>query len=125
MTLNFTFHGLAMDAGDVETLVRFWCAAAGYVVTREAYPYVAVLGVDDQAPSSLPRIIILQVPEGKTAKNRLHMEFSVSDLDAETERLVGLGATLVAKRQFYETHWHVLQDPEGNEFCLVREQAEE
>ncbi len=118
---NFRFRGLAMDANDVKALAEFWCAAASYEVSQSDYPYVAVL---DTESSSQPGIIILQVPEGKSAKNRLHMEFDASDLKSEAERMIGLGATLVAEREFYGTNWIVMQDPEGNEFCLVNPENE-
>ena len=116
MPSDFEFHGLAIDANDVEALAEFWCAAANYKVADSHYPYVAVLNGHD--PSS-PRIIILQVPESKTAKNRVHMEFKTSDLRSHADRIVKLGGTLIAERQFGDTKWTVMQDPEGNEFCLV------
>ena len=113
---NFNFHGLAMDANDVKSLAEFWCAVAGYKIAESHYPYVAVLTSEH---SSAPRIIIIQVPETKTAKNRLHLEFKTDDLKSEAARIVALGATLVAEREFGDTQWIVMQDPEGNEFCLV------
>ena len=116
MASNFGFWGLAMDANDVESLARFWCEAAGYKIADSHYPILAVLISDEPAQ---PRIIILQVPETKTAKNRFHMEFKADDLKTEAERIVALGATLIAEREFGDTQWIVMQDPEGNEFCLV------
>lgn len=105
-----------MDANDVKSLAEFWREAADYKVADSSYPYIAVLLSEDPAQ---PRIIILQVPETKTTKNRLHMEFKTEDLKTEAERIVALGATLIAEREFGETKWIVMQDPEGNEFCLV------
>ena len=105
-----------MDSQDVESLAKFWCDATDYGVTDSYYPVVAVLTSDTPG---YPRLLILQVPETKTAKNRLHMEFKTDDLKAEADRIVKLGATLIAERKFGETKWIVMQDPEGNEFCLV------
>ena len=116
MASNFGFWGLTMDADDVESLAKFWCEATDYKVADSHYPILAVLASDKPG---YPRLLILQVPETKTAKNRLHMEFEASDLKSEAERIVALGATLIAERQFGETKWIVMQDPEGNEFCLV------
>lgn len=113
---DFSFWGLTMDANDVESLARFWCDATDYKVADSYYPILAVLTSDKP---NHPRLLILQVPETKTAKNRLHMEFKTDDLKAEAERIVELGATLIAEREFGETKWIVMQDPEGNEFCLV------
>ena len=118
MTPDLGFWGLGMDANDVRSLAQFWCAAARYSVADSDYPYLAILASDDP---SAPRIIILQVPERKTAKNRLHLEFKAEDLQSEAERIVGLGATLVAELEYSSTRWIVMQDPEGNEFCLVSE----
>ena len=116
MVSNFGFWGLTMDAADVESLASFWCAATDYKVADSHYPILAVLASDKP---SYPRLLILQVPETKTAKNRLHMEFEADDIKSEAERIVALGATLVAEREFGKTKWIVMQDPEGNEFCLV------
>ncbi|MYA60623.1 MAG: VOC family protein [Chloroflexi bacterium] len=116
MASDFGFWGLAMDANDVESLAKFWRDAAHYKIEDSHFPYLAVMTSDDPVQ---PRIIILQVPESKSAKNRVHVEFKAKDLKAETERIVALGATLVAEREFGDTKWIVMQDPEGNEFCLV------
>ena len=116
MAFNFGFWGLAMDANDVESLANFWREAANYEIADSHFPYVAVMTSDDPVQ---PRIIIIQVPETKSAKNRVHMEFRTDDLKSEAERVVALGATLVDEREFGDTKWIVMQDPEGNEFCLV------
>ncbi|GAB3686674.1 VOC family protein [Angustibacter aerolatus] len=76
-----------------------------------------------------PRVFIQKVPEGKTVKNRVHLDVRVSSADddvptreaavlAETERLEGLGATRVDWIEEQGKHFMVLRDPEGNEFCL-------
>ena len=113
---DFGFWGLTMDAKDVESLAKFWCDATDYEVADSYYPILAVLA---SGKAGYPRLLILQVPETKTAKNRLHMEFRADDLKSEAERIVSLGATMVAEREFGDTQWIVMQDPEGNEFCLV------
>ena len=113
---DFGFWGLTMDANEVESLASFWCEATDYRVADSYYPILAVLASDNP---NYPRLLILQVPETKTAKNRLHMEFKTEDLNAEAERIVALGATLIAEREFGDTKWIVMEDPEGNEFCLV------
>lgn len=117
MASESSFWGLAMDANDVESLAGFWCDAAGYELAESHFPYVAVLKSGDPAQ---PRMIILQVPEAKTSKNRVHIELKADDLKSESERMINFGATLVAEREFGDTQWIVMQDPEGNEFCLVR-----
>jgi hypothetical protein len=85
--------------------------------------------IDDPAGEG-PRFFFQRVPEGKTAKNRMHIDiFSVpgkratdEEMNAEKDRLVALGATVVVE---YDDSWgpvrehqYVMRDPEGNEFCL-------
>ena len=72
-----------------------------------------------QAPDRLPGLLFLSVPEGKTIKNRLHLDLRPADRDAEVARLEGLGASRVDIGQGEQT-WVVLADPEGNEFCVLR-----
>jgi hypothetical protein len=59
------------------------------------------------------------VPEPKTVKNRLHLDFRPDDRDREVERMLALGATRADVGQGEES-WVVLADPEGNEFCILR-----
>ena len=72
-------------------------------------------------------MLFIAVPEGKGAKNRLHLDLQPSDCtrDAEVDRLLALGATLVNDlRNPDGTGWAVMADPEGNEFCVERSAAE-
>jgi Glyoxalase-like domain len=67
------------------------------------------------------------VPEAKTVKNRVHLDWAPTDRtrDAEVERLLGLGATLHEDHRTAEgAGWVTLKDPEGNEFCIERSDAE-
>ena len=75
------------------------------------------------------RLLFIEVPETKTLKNRLHLDLQPVDgrRDDELARLVQLGAVQVAdQRGKYgpDTGWVVLADPEGNEFCILRNAAE-
>jgi predicted enzyme related to lactoylglutathione lyase len=68
-----------------------------------------------------------KVPEGKTVKNRLHLDVSPTDRtrDKEVDRVIQLGATLVDDRRNPDgSGWAVMTDPEGNEYCVVRSQEE-
>ena len=67
------------------------------------------------------------MPEPKTVKNRLHLDLVPVDRtrDEEVDRVLGLGAVLVDDcRRPDGTGWAVLADPEGNEFCVLRSEAE-
>ncbi len=68
-----------------------------------------------------PRLLAQKVPEGKTAKNRVHLDVRVGGREAvpaEVERLVALGATFHGTFDEHGTYWAVMKDPEGNEFCV-------
>ncbi len=72
-------------------------------------------------------VLFLQVPEGKTVKNRVHLCLVAGDggRDAEVARLLEFGARVHDDRRTPDGRgWVVLQDPEGNEFCIVRSKAE-
>ena len=70
------------------------------------------------APDRLPGLLFARVPEPKTLKNRLHLDFRPVDQAAEVSRLLALGARHADVGQGDET-WVVLMDPEGNEFCVL------
>ena len=108
---NITF-----DAADPQRLAAFWSQATGRAVA-DAQPYFAQLAPD---PSGT-RMLFVQVPEGKSGKNRMHLDFHVADREAEIARLMGLGATRGETHTLYGLTWTVMQDPEGNEFCIAQE----
>jgi Glyoxalase-like domain len=70
---------------------------------------------------------LIQVPDGKSVKNRVHLDLVPTDRrrDDEIDRVVALGATTLADRRNADgTGWVTLGDPEGNEFCIVRSDME-
>lgn len=113
------FTGLVIDCHDPEALASFWSEVLGFPVGRDE---------DDEDERWLevpdgqgPEILFEKVPESKTVKNRLHIDLNPTDREQneELERLLALGARKVDVGQGEQT-WHVLADPEGNEFCLLR-----
>ena len=74
---------------------------------------------------AIPLIVFVPVPEGKSVKNRLHIDVSPTDgtRDQEVERLLAIGATRADIGQG-DVDWVVLRDPEGNEFCVLGGQAD-
>ncbi|ONI92614.1 hypothetical protein ALI22I_02775 [Saccharothrix sp. ALI-22-I] len=122
-------HDIVFDSGHPASLARFWAAVLdGYRVALYDEAELRRLrekGVDDpeddptvlvEAGPGLPRYFFVLVPEGKVAKNRVHLDLGADDPAAEVARLVGLGA--VAVREF--EGWVRMADPEGNEFCVLR-----
>ena len=67
-----------------------------------------------------PKLLLQQVPEAKTTKNRMHLDIDAADIEGEAARLEALGARRVADDQQHEhgTSWILMADPEGNEFCV-------
>ena len=123
-----TIRDVVIDARHPASIARFWAATLDdYAVApydEEELQRLRGLGVLDPeddptvlvtgAPGVSPRLFFQIVPEPRTAKNRVHLDLSAADLDAETERLTGLGARVLARH----ARWITLADPEGNEFCL-------
>lgn len=116
------FHAVTFDANDVERVARFWCDSAGFDLDGHGLPYFAILR---PVNNSVPKFIVIQVPETKSLKNRVYIEFTVGDLEAERRRLEELGATFDSDCEWDGSRWMVMQDPEGNEFCLVEAEADE
>ena len=92
----------------------FWCDVLGWRILEEEDGVISIAPPD----GSWPTIDVVPVPEAKTVKNRLHLDFRPDDRDAEVARLVSLGARHVDIGQGEQT-WVVLADPEGNEFCVL------
>lgn len=73
------------------------------------------------------RLLFIRVPDAKQVKNRVHLDLKPAEdtRDRELKRLLALGAREVADRRMPDgTGWVVLADPEGNEFCILRSDAE-
>lgn len=78
------------------------------------------------SPDDRHRILFIEVPEGKTTKNRLHFDLRPTDLSQaeEVDRLLGLGASVHADLRHGDVGWVTMLDPEGNEFCVLRSELE-
>jgi len=104
-----------LDCKDPRALAPFWAAALDYKEVASAGQYI-VLGTGDRTQHEM---ILQGVDEPKTAKNRMHIDIHAPDIEAEAERLVGLGASkLAGPIAELGERWIVLADPEGNEFCV-------
>lgn len=120
------FTELCIDCSDPRSLAGFWKDVLGWEIEEEEEN-----GGDEDDEIALrdpeqeyPILLFVKVPEGKTVKNRLHIDVSPRDRDqdAELRRLLSLGARRTDVGQGEEVSWVVLADPEGNEFCLLRTQ---
>jgi predicted enzyme related to lactoylglutathione lyase len=115
--MSSTVFGLSYDARDDKAAATFWAAALGRTVVEGADSDNAVVGAGNVATSG-PRLAFHSVPEGKTVKNRLHLDLITTDFNAELARLKGIGAQLLHEIHA-GGHWVTLADPEGNEFDLI------
>ena len=109
---------LTFDCADAAKLGGFWAQALGQELDPGASKVFASIGLHDSGRTE-PRWCFAQVPEGKTAKNRMHPDLITGDLEAEVERLIGLGASRKNDVRAGSNRWTTLQDPEGNEFDVI------
>nr|MDT0661338.1 VOC family protein [Micromonospora sp. DSM 115978] len=135
---------VTFDCANPERVARFWCEVLGYVVPPPPEGFDSWADFDRALPAERqgsafacvdptgvgPRLFFQRVPEGKVVKNRLHLdvrvgtglvaEERVAALEAECARLVALGATRVEllRADGFNESCLVMQDVEGNEFCL-------
>jgi predicted enzyme related to lactoylglutathione lyase len=110
---------VVIDCSDLDRAAGFWAAVLGYVRDGEATGSYLSLAPADGAGID---VLLQQVPETKTRKNRLHLDLRTRNLEAEVSRITALGATCRTTEPVLESGWawHVLSDPDGNEFCVLR-----
>jgi catechol 2,3-dioxygenase-like lactoylglutathione lyase family enzyme len=112
---------VTIDCSDAHALGSFWSEVLGLPLHEDDKPG------DEEALIEGAGLLFVTVPEGKTTKNRIHLDLQPQDRtrDEEVERLLALGATLFDDQRLPDgTGWAVLADPEGNEFCVERSKAE-
>lgn len=116
-TVGLAVKHVTFDCAEPSTLARFWAEVVRGKVENDWGGFVTVRA--DGA--GVEYLAFGKVPEGKGAKNRVHLDFRADDRAAEVERVVELGATVVANRNMGPLEWTVLQDPEDNEFCIAND----
>ena len=126
---------VTFDCADPAALAQFWSAVLGYPPPdiEGTHSVLRALGQSESemgnwyriedASGTGPRLAFQRVPEPKVAKNRLHLDVkplgdAPSALDAEVDRIVGLGAKQLRRVTDEAGTFVVLEDPEGNEFCV-------
>jgi hypothetical protein len=121
---------IVIDCSHPASLARFWAAALdGYAVAPyddDEIERLRSLGITDlqDDPTVIvegpgPRLFLQRVPEAKPGKNRLHLDLTSADAEAEVDRLVRIGASVLDQ---YKSHV-TLADPQGNEFCVMLRSA--
>jgi predicted enzyme related to lactoylglutathione lyase len=110
---------IVVDCTDLARAAAFWSAVLGY--TTYGPPF-------EQYQSLVPaegrgiEVLLQQVADSKLAKNRLHLDLRTADLEVEVGRVISLGATRLTREPVIEAgwRWHVMADPDGNEFCVLQ-----
>jgi predicted enzyme related to lactoylglutathione lyase len=113
---------IVIDCSDLCRSAQFWADALGYRA--------------GSVPSGLSQslipgngqgieVLLQQVRDDKHAKNRLHLDLRTADLATQASRILGLGASLLTGRPVVDDgwRWHILADPDGNEFCVPQPSA--
>jgi len=109
---------IAIDCTDAPAVARFWADVLGRQVAEDSTAEHAVL-LPGYGGTSEPPITFNKVPEPKIVKNRLHLDLISDTFDAETERLLSLGAQRLRDLQRDKARWTTFADIEGNEFDLI------
>lgn len=116
---------LVIDCVDMDRQAAFWSAVLGYVELGREEDEIEI-GPPGGGPQ--PTLIFSPAPVPVPARTKLRLHIDVNPIDRdqeeELERLLSLGARKADIGQTGEEPWHVLADPEGNEFCLLRRRVD-
>ena len=134
--MSLRWYSLVIDCHDVAAQARWWAVVLDWRIIYEADDEVVIVPghVTEEWLGSTPweqvgpGLVFVPVPEGKTVKNRLHIDLAPQlddDQAAMVESLIARGATHADVGQDEdEATWVVLADPEGNEFCVLSSRAQ-
>ena len=112
---------LVLKCRDPEVLARFWCEVLDFVALDREADYIEI-GPREGFGGPQPTIFLIRSHEQQNDRAWLHIDVNPTDRDqdAELQRLLAAGAELIDIGQPADASWHVLADPEGNEFCLLK-----
>lgn len=113
--MSINLGHITFDSAQPQVLARFWSAVLEREVDDGASEFFASI---DDGTAERPSWFFIQVPEAKAAKNRVHVDLTADDQQAEVRRLTALGAAQVSEHDEWGAVWTVMTDPEGNEFCV-------
>ena len=108
---------VTINATDAEALARWWAEQTNAEITQTNEGWFVVL-----EGGGLPVMLAFQKVDGQSVgKNSIHLDLAAPDLDAEVDRLLTAGATLVERRGEKSFRWVTLADPQGNEFDVAED----
>ncbi|MEU6507684.1 MULTISPECIES: VOC family protein [unclassified Streptomyces] len=113
---------LIIPCRDPQRLAAFWCEVLDFIVLDPDDGGAVEIGPQEGFGGLQPTLVFVPSTEPKAGPLRMHFDVNATDRDqaAELERLLKLGARPADIGQSGAEQWHVLADPEGNEFCLLR-----
>jgi predicted enzyme related to lactoylglutathione lyase len=115
--MSLQLGNVTLDCADASRVARFWSAALQRPVDDGASDSYASIGAE-AGEAAGPGWFFIKVPEGKSVKNRVHVDLRADDREREIERLLELGARRCADHDEGGMRWTTLADVEGNEFCV-------
>lgn len=115
--MAITMAHITVDSANAGSLAGFYAEVLGRAVDPDANEFFATIGKvgDDPLPVAM---MFLQVPEGRSGKNRVHVDFHSATWQSEVDRAIAAGATRVGDFDEYGATWTTLSDPEGNLFDI-------
>jgi hypothetical protein len=113
---------IVIDCGEFDKMLAFWQEALHYLPRNPAKGGWVVLR--DPAGRN-PNISLNQVPEKRVGRNRLHLDLYTDDREGEVKRLLKIGATRHPQTYEPDDDFRVLEDPDGNLFCVVQKDESE
>jgi len=119
--MSLQWQCIIVDCADPQELGPWWAELLGWRITHTSEKEVVLeppLGSPQDGVS--PDILFVKVPEEKSVKNRLHLDLRPDDQAAEVARAEALGAKRADVGQDESSSWIVMNDPAGNEFCILR-----
>jgi predicted enzyme related to lactoylglutathione lyase len=116
--MSISVLAISFDAHNAAELAQFWAEALHRTVNDGATEDFASIAADTDSRLG-PSLMFHKVPEGKTVKNRVHLDLEATDVLTEADRLTSLGAKQVRSLLENNNRWISFLDPEGNEFDLV------
>lgn len=110
---------LVVDVSDLDRAADFWTETLGYV--REGAASARYLSLIPASGNGI-ELLLQKVGDVKRGKNRLHLDLRTAELSSEVARVQALGATVTTGEPIVEAgwSWHILLDPDGNEFCILQ-----
>ncbi|MEO9328835.1 VOC family protein [Gordonia aurantiaca] len=113
--MSLTVGMVTLDTTDPMPLARWWAEQLGGNIIQENDGFFPVVSLGEGGPL----LAFQKVDDPTPGKNKMHLDLTADNVDAEVARLVAAGATRIAERQMPGFAWVTLADPDGNEFCVA------